>query len=237
MREHHVGSTIVSPRDRSESVTRRSGDPHSRRIRRVCAECNNGWMSQLQQAAKPYLVPMLTGERVELRKNAQTLIAAWSAMMAMVAEFMDPEMVAVPSDDRLFLRYNRHPPRHWRIWIAQHRRESHPLYTHNVLPFGTEEEVERLPRDTTADPNAQTSTICVGKQLLVHVMNSRIARDLIRRWRLPRDIAPVVLQIWPIKGQVVTWPPPAALTDSGIDLLAQQFFSAASTLARRWAES
>ena len=31
-------------------------------IRRVCAICNNGWLSELEQAAKPRLEPLILGD-------------------------------------------------------------------------------------------------------------------------------------------------------------------------------
>src|SRR5438045_8454454 len=66
MREHSVAATIVSPWGHEERVSRRTGDPHSRRIKCVCGECNNVWMSQLQEATKPFLIQTLKGEPTSL---------------------------------------------------------------------------------------------------------------------------------------------------------------------------
>jgi hypothetical protein len=85
-------------------------------------------MSQLQERAKPYLVPMLRGDSIELHRNGQTAIAAWVAMMVMVAENMYPEtsMVAVSAKDRRWLYSKYQPPSsRWRVWIGQHAREEH----------------------------------------------------------------------------------------------------------------
>jgi hypothetical protein len=102
--EHRVGSTNISLAQHEDSVQdrieRRSGDPHSRRIRCVCRECNNGWMSQLQEAAKPFLVPMLTGQKVALYESGKTTLASWAAMFVMVAEQVDQTKVAISAVER-----------------------------------------------------------------------------------------------------------------------------------------
>jgi hypothetical protein len=176
---------------------------------------------------------MLTGQKTTLHRRGQTTVAAWVAMMVMVAEHLDHDKIAIPPSDRRWLFSNRRAPPHWRVWIGLHRRESHPLFTHNVLPFATKEEVERAPSGTAADANTQTSTICLGEHVVIHVMSSLVAKSIIRRWRLPPDIEPQMRQIWPVRISCVIWPPPAALTDAGLDLLAQQFFRAADALSRK----
>ncbi len=56
----------------------------------VCAACNNGWMSRLQTAVKPIQIPLIKGETVTLSVEQQQVLAAWTMMTSMVAEFMDP---------------------------------------------------------------------------------------------------------------------------------------------------
>lgn len=74
----------------------RSGEPQSGRLRVVCASCNNGWMSDLQQEAKPHLLPLIKGETYLLHRNAQKTLAAWIAMFAMVAEHVDKTGTRIP---------------------------------------------------------------------------------------------------------------------------------------------
>lgn len=91
--EHHTQSKVVYLEKDETSLHRRTGDPHSRRIRCVCLSCNNGWMSELQEDAKPFLVPMLKGERITLHRRAQTILASWIGMTVIVAEHVDQENV------------------------------------------------------------------------------------------------------------------------------------------------
>ena len=45
--------------------------------RKVCARCNHGWMSRLEQSVEPIIAPMFFGQKVTLRSTEQTCIARW----------------------------------------------------------------------------------------------------------------------------------------------------------------
>src|SRR5215218_6384613 len=59
----------------------REGGANSRKIRNICKRCNNEWMSQLEMAAKPLVLPLITGKRVILEEFAQRRIAAWLTLI------------------------------------------------------------------------------------------------------------------------------------------------------------
>ena len=102
----------------------RSGEPQSGRLRVVCASCNNGWMSDLQQEAKPHLLPLIKGETYLLHRNDQKTLAAWIAMFAMVAEHVDK--IALAHRPRLRSpSWNAHTYGHRLVWIFAHR--THPV--------------------------------------------------------------------------------------------------------------
>jgi hypothetical protein len=229
--EHQISSTLTRVNGDEVSYQRRSGDPHSRRIHCVCKPCNSGWMSRLQSSAKPILVPMLEGRDIVLLKNSQTILAAWVGMTVMVAEFASRDKVAIPYSDRVFLRMNQRPPSHWRIWIGSHRRQQQPMFAHNVLTF-TKQKSQIGFTDLPLASNTQTTTICLGEHLVIYAMSSEIARNIIRRWRLPTQIAPTLSQIWPVKSGRVTWPAKFGLNDAGIQLLAGDFYDKATKLIR-----
>ena len=66
----------------------RAGDPLISKVRIVCAKCNSGWMSQIQERAKPFLVHLFKGQFHALNRRAQTAIAAWVAMATMTGEHL-----------------------------------------------------------------------------------------------------------------------------------------------------
>src|SRR5262249_50003798 len=43
----------------------------------VCLGCNNGWLSDLEQAASGVIGPMIIGEPAELTNDEQRLAATW----------------------------------------------------------------------------------------------------------------------------------------------------------------
>lgn len=233
---HTIESTTTRLRAVDVKTQRRPGDPHSRRIRCVCGDCNSGWMSRLQEEVRPYLVPLLIGDSTKLRTRGQTKLAAWAAMTAMSGEFLEKESVAVSARDRKLLRQNGQPPEHWRIWIGQHQRKSHPLWSHNAIAL-TKEKIERPTEIVPGGHNTQSTTICLGKHLVVHIISSQVGRRLIRKWRFRSDVEAKLEQIWPVRRLVISWPPPSPLLDDDIHYIANQLHDNASTLIRKMAEA
>jgi hypothetical protein len=223
--EHRTEFTVAFPHKTEKVLERRTGDAHARRLRRVCLVCNNGWMSRLQEAAKPYLIPMLEGRPTSLNRKAQKIVATWAAMTTMTADFLREEMAAIPQEERNYLRETSKAPKHWRIWISAYQRgHGRKRFWHNVLAL-TDQEVDRAAMYARAPSNTQTTSICLGEHLFIHIMSSEVAGNLIRRWRFPRVVAPLMRQICPAAAAAVTWPPDRPLTFVEADFIANQFFN------------
>jgi hypothetical protein len=60
-------------------------------VRAVCDDCNHGWLSQLEGAAKPVLTPLILGQSTELSVDDQRLIAVWAFKTALVAMLSSSE--------------------------------------------------------------------------------------------------------------------------------------------------
>jgi hypothetical protein len=229
---HTVRKADISPYETEQaSVKRQTGDFHSRRIYCVCKPCNTGWMSHLQELVRPYLAPMLLGQTIALHRRAQTTLSAWSAMMIMVAEYVQRDKIAIPQSDRAFLREHKKPPNHWRIWIGAHSNQTFPILTHNMLEFA-EKGVQIPARARASGQNTHSTTVCVGEHLLIHAMSSIPARSLVRRWEPPVAIRSGLKQIWAIRDRAVVWPPHLGLKDKGIELLADDFLNRAMRFLR-----
>lgn len=56
----------------------------------VCAACNNGWMSEIENQAKPILERMLKGKNVVLDKKKQLRIATWAMKTVLVINHNNP---------------------------------------------------------------------------------------------------------------------------------------------------
>ncbi len=96
----------------------RPGTLYSQRLRIVCKQCNETWMSRLQESAKPYIVNLINGW-IKLGYEAQSALSAWSTMFTMVNEFSDPATATVPQGHRTYFMENLAPPPSWTIWIGR----------------------------------------------------------------------------------------------------------------------
>ena len=184
-------------------VKKQSGSSQSGRVRVVCRECNNGWMSVLQNEAKPILVPLLKGEKTILHRKAQSILAAWIAMFTMVAEFQSrtPRKVAISPAHRRHLMDRRMVPSDWKIWIGYYERQSWPaVYVHNALPVSSESSSINHTEDGFPLPNTQTTSFVLGK-LYIHAISTAV-RGGINRQRVQ---APGIVQLWPIKASPTGW--------------------------------
>ena len=81
----------------------RAGDPVNAKVTVVCAACNSGWMSHIQETAKSYLIPLFDGAWGGLDAETQSAIAKWVSMATMTAEHLsrDPVKITVSQAHRI----------------------------------------------------------------------------------------------------------------------------------------
>lgn len=132
-RSRHVVSSLdgVGKRGKLE----RPGTMFSQTLRIVCADCNNGWMSLLQQKAKPILSKLIKNEWPVLSQNDQAIMSTWAAMTTCVSEFSDQHTATIPQDHRSFIFQTKSVPQDWFVWIGRIGKESTPLFPH-INHFG-----------------------------------------------------------------------------------------------------
>jgi hypothetical protein len=205
------------------SVRKLSGDPKSRRVKIVCATCNNGWMSVLQNEAKPLVLPLMNGERTTLNESKQKLIAAWAAMTVICAEYFTAGNATSLVVDRRHLFLRKEAPKRLRIWIGNFRRRKWPAYwVHNSLLISEHETPYPwtigpggLPR-----PNTQITTLTFGN-LYLHTFSCPFP-EILGSFE-PRGTH--VVQIWPIREKFIVWPPRATIDDRAADGIAGAIFN------------
>lgn len=230
--EHYFGDHDVLPSGgTASSIKKWSGDPHSRRLRVVCRTCNEGWMSKLQQAAKPYLLPLVEGRSCVLGETAQSILAAWGAMSVMVSEhFARPSKRAISKEERQHLWLHGTPPETFKIWIGHYARlywRGRWFYTSAGIA-DSEAELTKSSTDGMPIPNTQTTTYIIG-QLYFHVLSSPVT-VLVKNTEL--DPQYFVRIFPPGRGNsMVAWPPPS-LSDSAAYAVAHAIFSELDRISR-----
>jgi hypothetical protein len=192
------------------SLTQHNGDITSMRVKVVCkTHCNNGWMSRLEQRAKPILVPLITGAPIVLSHPNQEIVATWIATKLLTIEAANPDPVT-PAGEFPQLMGRRRPPEIMRIWIghfkgtigsgAYHRQAaSAPL----PVPFGGLSLVY-----TPKKQNIQTQMFIIG-QLFVQAVTTTVPA---LKFNPPPEFSNVLRQIWPYE-RSFAWPLAAPLSD------------------------
>jgi hypothetical protein len=203
----------------------RAGDPLSSKVKVVCAHCNNGWLSRIQERAKPYLIPLIRGQATVVGHDGQRAVAAWCAMATMTGEYIDrdPGAVAVSQADRNYLREHQATPPGWKIWIGRYVRHRWPgRWLHFTVPILAGKDVTGDPNDRLRPVNTQSTTFVIG-QLIVNTLSSG-DQQIVDNWEWPLTMRlhRLTARIAPPRESVLAWPPDS-LRDDDADWLANAF--------------
>lgn len=233
MVEHSSLFAVVHPTHSEPRRKKRSGDLQSRRLRVVCTKCNSGWMSKLQEKAKPHLLPLIVGEVTAFDASTQSVLSAWIAMFVMVAEHFNPYTVTTLQRERSYLLgTGKAPFENWKIWIGDFERVNWKgQLAHFTVPISSPNHVPETMDNGLPRPNTQTMTFVVGR-LFVHVASS--VTDIFEDWRLVRP--DLLTQIWPIRRNIIGWPPKIAVTDRAANDIAGSFHRRSDEVGRRMVE-
>lgn len=200
--------------------------PYSTRVRVVCDTCNNGWMSQLEDAVSPLLGPMLHGNTKILDRERQALLAQWVFKTTAMLDFTYPQERAIQDADLRWLYEHRAPPPNVLIWVASYRgAERNSFYRHDVmhpLPPGAPRNIPEREHDAPLPP-----PVSYGVNLGVRHVAFQVFGTTDPHHRLAH--AGQALQwfepLWPVR-DAFTWPPAAQLDDQSLPLVLQMFADA-----------
>jgi hypothetical protein len=171
----------------------RQGRAGARKPRNTCVTCNGGWMSKIEQAAKPTLSALILGEPVLLGPADQALLSSLLCLIAIRVEFTEPQMQAVPAEDRRILMTTGNvPPHTWKIWIARYHDDVNPE-DHWTGHLGMQVVSDPTHTFRPHKCNTQVTTMVMGK-FLAHLVSSTVMA-------LPGGYSDVQLtRIWPTSG-------------------------------------
>lgn len=96
------------------------GNLLSLKIRVVCAGCNNGWMSELENDMKPFLLSAIEGKDAELQDTDIEKLARWIVMKVIVLEHSEEGTQVTPKDERIKLRESLEIPKYFRVYLGTH---------------------------------------------------------------------------------------------------------------------
>jgi hypothetical protein len=167
-------------------------------VKKVCARCNNGWMSELEASAKEALEPLIIRQElafISLRRQRQ--IALWATKTAMMAD-QSQQAPLLPSYQLRRMRTHRAIPGGTRVWLGSCG-ERDPLVTSHTV------------RSDLIDASAPDSPQSVGFYCPMKIGHLCIyvyfpAADVVIQHA--REFHLSVARIWPRRSSDLPFPPP-----------------------------
>jgi hypothetical protein len=185
---------------------RKLGGPTIVKIPEVCQiTCNGGWMSRLETAVKPILLPMMFATTpTTLQESELATLATWLTMKAFVFD-MDDGVPAILSEDlRLDFGDTQEPVPNSAMWIAAYEGTRIGQVYHGIIGH--------VPDENPASPvDALELVLVFGYVALKIVIPVDPEKGAIERVAPSTDLP--ALPVWPIAGPI-EWPPAAILDDA-----------------------
>src|SRR6201996_6091293 len=88
-------------------------------LRRVCINCNYGWMSDLETEARPLLLPLIAGQAVMLNPETRTVLLRWALKTAAVLGPLQKAPDAIGAHIRRALVCSHDLGIHVALWAAR----------------------------------------------------------------------------------------------------------------------
>jgi hypothetical protein len=193
--------------------------PFREKSKMVCEGCNTGWMSRLEDMAKPVLAPAIARTKACLFDlQAQWTAARWATKTVYVLQAQGPQLLAPPVHP-LLLKENVKPPQEVSVWVGSHARAvDDPIstaYVQQPLALLPDEEHLKEPRNF-----GYLGFLAVGgiSFLVVgHRFRNYVECILGEEGRHPAS--ELFIKIWPRARKVVPWPPPLLMDRELLDLI------------------
>jgi hypothetical protein len=183
--------------------------------RRICRECNSGFLSQLEMAARPLLIPMmLAREPVTPDAQAQKVIATWAVKTALLLELAwrqhypgsrPVEGYEASGQEFAWLWRHHCPPPGALVWIGC-------WDCQKTTPLMYEPSTAGLPGVGGEIVNGSLTTFALGfvafQVFSVDFLAVEQQQAGLWNTRVPPSLDEALLRIWPppIGVRTVTWP-------------------------------
>ncbi|MDN3277787.1 hypothetical protein QWJ07_26220 [Frankia sp. RB7] len=194
----------------------RQGSVKGKKIKAVCMDCNTVWMSAMETAVKPILLPLMYGQPTLLDRSSRWTLTEWIVLKALVSEHAStrnsPPDPLFDQEARDRFKATREIPSGFRIWIGMHNglKWQSALYRHSagLVPFDSP-----LPSDTR---RKNTQTITFGlRQLLIYVF-ATTSTELYALYEL-NGLSRHLRPLWPLKDEDIRWKPFYVVDDDYAD--------------------
>lgn len=194
-------------------TTRFGQEPHDQlagesiqKVGSVCGQCNNGWMSRLEDDVKPILTPMMLGNAITLTAQQQERITTWLTKCAMMYESMATGEVFYNELDRHHFMKTVSPLSSAAVWLGQYIGGIRIISDYRLLS---------RQQNPGGSVKILVLTLALGKLALQ--LTSAKWTKVIPRIELPTavlaDTEDLLVQVWPVNLIGVKWPPLSSFDD------------------------
>jgi hypothetical protein len=194
-------------------ISRKQGQGHSgsKKVKVVCKECNETWLSNsVEEMAKPILMLLMANRTVNLGNEMQKTLATWATKTVMTSEQINADEAVVQQHERTWLKENLEPPRGWHVWIGSYSGLS--WCDLGIFQHKGKLAAPSIDNGVLAEHNLELTMIGLG-QVLFLVINSTWQHiwDILDSLGSPGGAG--LKRIWPIADIEVPWPRAHYLTD------------------------
>ena len=207
--KHTFGSSTEQQfRQIGDDTFEQTGHLTSLKLRVVCEDCNNTWMSGIEAKVKPLFLNLINTQAVNLDAASQELLARWISMKVITGEHAErkQDIHVTPTTDRLQLRSHAEIPPYYWIYIGLQASEHDSAWARQSWTMAFPSDGPK-PKLEGRSRNCQTVSILFGP-LMVFVLTVRL--DDFRPEEFFR-LGPLE-QIWPMNKESIAWPPIRPLT-------------------------
>lgn len=173
------------------------------RVKFICSNCNNGWMSQLENRVKPIVESLFSEKRVTLDSHDQATLAAWSFKNAMVFEALRLNRSwFFDESERRSLRLAQQPVPWTSVWIAK------------CVDYGGDfclgVDLKGVAGASPNEVKVYLTTMSFGP-LAIQVLSGKLPEAVMLNTTVTADLRPepwdrTTLRIWPVQREGVAWP-------------------------------
>jgi hypothetical protein len=200
----------------SHTRKERQGHASTKKMRVVCAECNNEWMSILESSVKGFVTLLILGRKVTLTPDMQRALMQWVTLKLMVAEQNRPTEAIWGQSQRSAFLNDRVIPVGLRVWIAQCYSDTwRNAYLRHAATLG--KDVADRPRDGAK--NSHATVFGIGEAFFLAMGSVAPNVDLGDFFEFDERLVP----LWPSQDKNIEWPPSAPLTHDAANRVAMAF--------------
>ena len=210
-------------------------------VRMFCDTCNNGWMADIEGAAKDLVGPMVQGVAATLDAYAQRMVANWAVLKGLVASQTSKDQQPIPDDHfRRVCAVQGAPANTALVWIGQRQDLAHParpgrgkLFDSHFMPVTDVERLGPVPADLTryiSEGGVLNGTIFQVGHFFALVLQHDWPGLRVRP-RLGTDAEHALVQVWPAVGGDVRWPPRLPVDELGDPHRVSRFLEMAPPLS------